>query len=140
MENSSVIRVLLVGDKLQFFFLCQQHLERNRCECEFAECEQAVWETLGQRRFDIVISLHSNRGTSSPSLAALLSGTPTTLFYALRLEVGCWWVPLLRLGEECFGAPALRPGEFASALEDVVKKIRTSSIETASREDQFKFR
>jgi hypothetical protein len=94
---------------------------------------------LGQRQFDIVLSLHTNRGTGSSSLAAPLSGTPTTLFYALRLEAGCWWVPLLRLGKECIGAPALPPSQFANALEDALKEIRTSSIETASCKGQFQF-
>ena len=127
MDDSSVIRVLLVGDSPQLFFVYQKHLERNGCECEFVESEHEAWEMLGQREFDIVLSLHANRGSNSPRLAVLLSGTQTTLFYALRLEVGCWWVPLLKLGEECFGAPALRPSEFANALEGVLKEIRTAS-------------
>ena len=127
MDDSSLIRVLLVGDSPQLFFLCQKHLERKGCECEFAECERAVWEMLGQRQFDLVLSLHTRRGSSSPGLAILLSGSPTTLFYALRVEVGCWWVPILRLGEECFGAPALRPSEFANALDEVLKEIRADA-------------
>src|ERR1700680_4488096 len=124
MDNSCVIRVLLVGDSPQLSFLCQKHLERNGCECEFAECDRGAWEMLGQRQFDLVLSLHTSRGTSAPSLAVLLRGSQTTLFHVLRLEVGCWWVPILRLGEECFGAPALRPSEFANALDEVLKEIR----------------
>ncbi len=133
MENSSMIRVLLVGDSPQLFFRHQKYLETNGCECEFAECERAAWEMLGQRQFDILLSLYTNRGTHSPSLAVLLSGTQTTLFYALRVGVGFWWVPLLRLGEECFGAPALRPGEFANALDEVLKEFRAPCVGTASR-------
>jgi hypothetical protein len=132
MDNSSLVRVLLVGDRPQLFFRHKRYLERNGCECEFAECERAASEMLGQRQFDIVLSLHTSRATNSPRLAVLLSGTPTTLFYALRLEVGCWWVPLLRLGEECFGTPALPPNEFANALDDVLMEIRAASTETAS--------
>jgi hypothetical protein len=122
-----MIRVLLVGDSPRLFFLYQKHLERNGCECEFAECERVAWDILGQSKFDLVLSMHTSRGTSRPSLAVLLSGSPTTLFYALRVEVGCWWVPLLRLGEECFGAPALRPSEFANALDDVLQEIRADA-------------
>lgn len=127
MDDSSMIRVLLVGDSPQLYFFYQKHLERNGCECEFAECERVAWEMLGQRQFDLVLSLHTSRGKCRPSLAVLLSGSPTTLFYALRVEVGCWWVPLLRLGEECFGAPALRPREFANALDEVLKEIRAAA-------------
>ncbi len=127
MDDSNMIRVLLVGDSPRLFFFYQKHLERNGCECEFAECERVVWEMLGQRQFDLVLSLHTSRGTGRPNLAVLLRGSPITLFYALRLEVGCWWVPLLRLGEECFGAPALRPSEFADALDEVLKEIRAAA-------------
>ena len=127
MDDTSMIRVLLVGDSPQSYFFHRKLLERNGCECEFAECERAVWEMLSQRQFDLVLSLHTSRGTRGPSLAVLLSGSPTTLFYALRVEVGYWWVPILRLGEECFGAPALRPSEFANALDEVVKEIRADA-------------
>jgi len=82
---------------------------------------------LGRRQFDLVLSLHPNRGASSPSLGVLLSGSQTTLFYALRVEVGYWWVPMLRLGEECFGAPVLRPGEFVKSLEELLKEIRADA-------------
>ena len=127
MDDTSVIRVLLVGDSPQFFFVHQKHLEKNGCECEFAECEQAAWEILGHRQFNLVLSLHPSRGAGSPSLGILLSGSPTTLFYALRVEVGYWWVPILRLGEECFGAPVLRPREFPDALSEVLKEIRAEA-------------
>ena len=127
MDDSSMIRVLLVGDSPQSFFIHQKHLECNGCECEFAECERTAWEMLGRRQFDLVLCLHSSRGTSSPSLGILLSGSTTTLFYALRVEVGHWWVPILRLGEECFGAPALRPIEFSTAINEVIEEIKAEA-------------
>jgi hypothetical protein len=127
MDESRRIKVLLIGDSPKLFFRCQKYLEWNGCECEFAECEKSVLNMLGQRNFDLVRSLHTSRGKSSPSLVELLSGLPTTLFYGLRVEVGYWWVPILRLGEECFGAPALRPGEFSSALNEVLKEIRAET-------------
>ena len=120
-----------MGDSPQLFFFCQKHLERNRCECEFAKCDRGARYALGQRQFDLVLNLHTSRGTSGTSLADLLRGSQTTLFHALRLEVVCWWVPLLKLGEECLGAPALRPSEFADALDEVLKEIRTSCGGTA---------
>jgi hypothetical protein len=133
MDDSSMIRVLLVGDSPQFFFLCQRHLERNGCECEFAGCERAVWETLDRRQFDLVLSLHATRGTSSPGLAVLLRGSPATLFYALRVEEGAWWVPILKWGEECFGMPPLRASEFADALDEILREIRADATWRATR-------
>ena len=133
MDNFSLVRVLLVGDRPQLFYRHQKYLERNGCECEFAECERAAWEMLGRRQFGIVLSLHTSRGSDCPSLAVLLIGTPTTLFYALRLEVGCSWVPLLRSGEDCSGVPGLSASEFANALDEVLKEIRAATVGTAYR-------
>ena len=127
MAESSIIKVYLIGDSPQLFFRCQKYLERNGCECEFAEREKSIWKILDQHQIDLVLSLHASRGTHRPSLVELLSGLPTTLFYGLRVEVGYWWVPILRLGEECFGAPALRPSEFSSALNEVLKEIRAEA-------------
>jgi hypothetical protein len=127
MDDTNMIRVLLVGDSPQWFYIHQKHLESNGCECEFAECERTAWEMLSDRQFDLVLCLHPSRGASSPSLGILLSGSPTTLFYALRVEVGHWWVPILRLGEECFGAPVVRPSEFANALGEVLMEIRAEA-------------
>jgi hypothetical protein len=130
MDESSMIKVLLIGDNPKLFFRCKKYLGRNGCECEFAVCEKSVWKMLDQRHFDLVLSLHASQGTRSRSLVELLSGLPTTVFYGLRVEVGYWWVPILRWGEECFGAPALRPGEFSSALNEVLKEIRAGAKST----------
>jgi hypothetical protein len=131
MDNSEIIKVLLIGDSPRLFYFCQKHLETNGCECEFADCDRTALERLGQRQFDLVLSLHTSRGSSGPNLAVLLRGSQTTLFQALRLEVGCWWVPLLRLGKECFGAAAVRPSEFANALDELLKEIKAACAGTA---------
>jgi hypothetical protein len=131
MDNFRKVRVLLIGDNPQLFFSCQKHLQRNGCECEFAESERAVWERLRQRQFDLVLSLHASRGSGGPSLVVLLRGSQTTLLHAMRLEVGCCWVPLLRLGQECYGNPVLCPSEFANVIDEVLKEIRAGYMKTA---------
>jgi hypothetical protein len=124
MDATVKVRVLLVADSPKMFSSCRRRLEVNGCHCEFAECEREVWNVLGQRQFDIVLSVHKGQSTRAESLGALLSGSRTTLFYALPVERGCWWVPILRVGEECFGAPSMRPTEFSSALDAVVEQIK----------------
>ena len=126
MNDAAKVRVLLVGDSPKVFVSCRRRLERDGCHCEFAECEREVWNVLGQRQFDIVLCVHKGRSTRTESLGAVLSGSRTTLFYALPVENGCWWVPILKAGEECFGAPALRPTEFGNALDEVLEQIKAS--------------
>jgi hypothetical protein len=124
MDETAKVRVLLVGDSPGIFSSWRRRLERNGCHCEFAECQREVWNVLRQRQFDIVLSLHRGAGTRTESLGAFLSGSLTTLFYALPVETGCWWVPVLKVGEECFSAPALRPSGFAKALDEVLEQIK----------------
>ncbi len=123
MNETAQFRVLLVGDSPEVFSSCRRRLEASGCHCEFAECERAVWNVLEQRQFDIVLSVRRRRSANTESLGALLSGSRTTLFYALPVEKSCWWVPILKVGEECLGAPALRPTEFANALDEVLEQI-----------------
>jgi hypothetical protein len=124
MNETAQIRVLLVGDGAEVFSSRRRRLEASGCHCEFAECEREVWNVLQQRQFHIVLSVHRGRSARTESLGALLSGSRTTLFYALPVEKGCWWVPILKVGEECFGAPALRPTEFAYVLDEVLGQIK----------------
>jgi hypothetical protein len=124
MNQTAQIRVLLVGSSPEVFSSCRRRLEASGCHCEFAECEREVWNVLQQRRFDTVLSVHRGLSARTESLGALLSGSRTTLFYALPVENGCWWVPILKVGEECFGASALRPTEFANALDEVLEQIK----------------
>src|ERR1700688_4738585 len=126
MNQTAQIRVLLVGNSPEVFYSCRRRLEARGCHCEFAECEREVWDVLQQRTFDIVLSVHRGRSARTESLGALLSGSRTTLFYALPVEKGCWWVPILKVGEECFGASALRPTEFSKVLFEVVEQIKAS--------------
>jgi hypothetical protein len=125
MDETNKVRVLLVGESPDVFSSCRRRLEASGCHCQFAECRREVWDVLEQRQFDIVLSVHKGGGASTESLGTLLSGSRSTLFYALPVERGCWWVPILRAGEECFGMPALRPTEFASALDELLEQIKT---------------
>ena len=67
---------------------------------------------MNRKQFDIVLSMRRLEGSSTDWLCAALSGSRTTLFYALPVEVGCWWVPILKVGRDRFGSPC-----FASSPE-----------------------
>ena len=123
----AVVWVLLAGDGPQVFSLSRGQLESKGCRCHCAKSQRGLEELLNQKQFDIVLTTHRIEGNSTDWLGAALSGSRATLFYALPVEVGCWWVPVLRVGAECFGAPALRPREFSDALDKLVEEIRGSS-------------
>jgi hypothetical protein len=132
LDEKGTVEVLLVGDGPQVFSLSRGQLESRGCRCHFAGSQRRLEELLNQKQFDIVLTIHRIEGSSTDWLGAALSGSRTTLFYALPVEVGCWWVPVLRVGSECFGDPALRPREFSDVLNEIVDEIRKTAAKTVS--------
>jgi hypothetical protein len=124
MDRAGNVAVLLVGDSPQAFSLCQQRLERKGCHCHRASSNHDLKALLTRKQFDIVLAIHPIERNTKNGLALLLSGSRITLFYALPVEEGCWWVPVLRIGDECIGEPALRPHEFSIVLDVIVKELK----------------
>lgn len=56
-------------------------------------------------------------------MMAMLAGSRVTMFHMLPVEESCWWLPVLRYGENCLGTPAFRPREFTYVLAEIVKGI-----------------
>ena len=126
MTCKGVVRVLLVGEEPCGFFLYRQLFERSDCQCHFAKSEREIAEMLIATEFDIVLSTHRISGGSIHQLVALLSGSRASMFYSLRVEEGYWWLPVLRLGKECLGTPALRGGEFVHVLDQLLMRIKST--------------
>ena len=125
MDGAGIIRVLLIGDSAQMFSLALRGLKEVGCECYFAESrEEMAWQ-LRHTQFDIVLSTRTLQGAGTGGLGGLLWGRRSSLFYALRVEGDCWWLPVLQRGQECFGRPALRTCEFMSALDDFIQANKT---------------
>lgn len=66
-------------------------------------------------------------------MISLLGRSNCHVFYAYPVENGCWWLPLMNDGQECLGAPALRPREFVGVLDQTLKEIRASHFATPTR-------
>jgi hypothetical protein len=69
--------------------------------------------------------LLSSDGTGFGLLRAL-AGLPVAAFLCLSVENGWFWLPAINGGNECFGLPALRPSEFANALEEMARSLGTA--------------
>ena len=54
-------------------------------------------------------------------LVAELIGSDSSVFYTFPVENGCWWLPALRRGQDCHGAPAFRRNEFPFELERILR-------------------
>jgi hypothetical protein len=126
--DAGVVKVLLVSETPHAFSSSQRRLEKNGCQCQFASSKCEVARLLVEEHFDIVLSTRNMRGGNTDSLRAMLAGSHASFFFALPVEEGCLWLPVLRNGKGCFGTPALRPSEFASELDKIVDEIRTDAM------------
>jgi hypothetical protein len=122
------VKVLVVDEKLQEACAYRRILGRNDCQCFFASSQKdvALMPELGT--VDIVLSSLKIPGKSIHWLIALLSGSRASAFYSLRLEESYWWVPVLKLGNECLGTAAFPPSGFASVFDQLVKEIRSKTM------------
>ena len=116
-------KALLIGEKPQGSSYLAKRLQRRGCECEIAVSYQEACLLLGAQSFDLVLSPFRLRDDSAFPLVGLLDGSTTTLFYSQPVEDGCWWLPALRHGQNCFGSSALRPSEFVAALDEAIEGI-----------------
>jgi hypothetical protein len=115
------VSILLVGESPHLFSFLQPPLEKIGCQCHFAESHQEVGKILSHTKLDIVLSLSTLQSLSE--MTAVLAGSRITMFHMLSVEERCWWLPVLRNGENCLGTPALRSTEFARVLAEIVKTI-----------------
>jgi len=122
------VKVLVVDEKLQEPCAYRRILERNDCQCFFASSQKDVAIMPDLLTFDIVLSSLKVPGKSIHWLIALLSGSRASAFYSLRLEESYWWVPVLKLGEECLGTPAFPPSGFAGVFDLLVEEIRSKTM------------
>ena len=115
--------VLLIGESPQGSWYLAKRLQGRGCECEFAVSYQEACSALMARGFDLVLSPMRLRDGSLFPLIGLLDGSGITLFYSHPVEDGCWWLPALRHGHNCFGSSALRPREFVATLDEAIEEI-----------------
>ncbi len=115
--------VLLVGQSFHNARALADRLHRWGLRCRLAVDMRAAFDLLSSRPVDLVLSsTHLSDGTGFGLLMAL-AGLPVTAFLCLPVENSCFWLPAIDGGKECLGLPALRPSEFASALEDMARRL-----------------
>jgi hypothetical protein len=118
---------LLIGENQRDRSPLRKFLARRSCTCQVATSEPAVRGLLGIQSFDLVLGPVRLHGDSLFSLIRRLDGSRTTLFFYQPVEDDCLWLPALRRGSNCWGAPALRSSEFVCLLDQIVTDIDFSS-------------
>jgi len=118
--SEAAIHALLVGRTHSTYL--RAYLERRGCLCAVASCAEEGTALFQVHRFRLILSMNLFR--QARRMAAHLEQTNCSVFCAVPVESGCWWVPILQDGRVCFGASALRPREFTSLLDRTLQEMR----------------
>ena len=108
--SQEAVRVLLLGETARASSHLLWHLEQRGCYCWIASSADQSIALYKKHRFPLILSTNPMR--QATQMISLLGRSNCTVFYAYPVENGCWWLPLMKDGQKCLGAPALRPSEF----------------------------
>src|SRR5712692_6737979 len=120
--------VLLVGKKMSGGSRLAERLQGLRCKYHITASYQEARKLLETRRFDVVLSETDLSNGNAYGLISAVTGSPTSLFFCLAVEDCYWWLPAVRQGRECLGAPALRPAEFAKILQETLFELTAEAV------------
>jgi hypothetical protein len=122
--NSEKLAVLLISESLASFSGIIRRLETGGCLCRVAASYPEARRMIQTGAFELVLSAIPPRQKALSLLTEALSASRANVFYVHLVEDSCWWLPALRDGLGCFGAPALRPAEFTRLLDQIVQEAR----------------
>jgi len=122
--SQEAVRVLLLGETAKASSHLLWHLEQRGCYCWFASSAEQSIALFKKHRFPLILSTNPMR--QATQMVSLLGQSNCSVFYAYPVETGCWWLPLMKDGQKCLGAPALRPREFIGVLDQMLKEIRVN--------------
>ena len=114
--------VLLVGRHGSLGKSILRSLNKLETELSFIVPQSITSEYVKNGGYEVVLLDSSVTTEQRRRLAAGLIGSNASIYYSFPVENGCWWLPLLRCGQDCHGAPAFRRSEFPLELERVLSE------------------
>lgn len=124
-------QVLLAGETTSDALVLAENLERWACDLHVATTFEEACALLTERPCDLVLSDIRLADGSAYPLVTMLVGSNATLFFFQPVREGCWWLPAVLRGEYRWGAPALRPAEFARTLERILDELTAKGAPAA---------
>jgi hypothetical protein len=126
--------ILLVGRNGSWATSVLKSLAKYGCEMSFVTPKAATSKYVRNGAYDLILLDSTVAAEQRRQLVAELVGSHSSVFYTFPVENGCWWLPTLRRGQGCHGAPAFRRSEFQLELERILQDQR----ETQPSVMQFK--
>jgi hypothetical protein len=113
--------VMLVGRSGSWSKSVLKSLEKFGTELLFVEPQLVTPEYIQASTYKLVLLDSTVPVEQRRQLASELVGSNVSMFYTFPVENDCWWLPTLRHGQGCHGAPAFRRNEFPYELERILR-------------------
>ncbi len=115
-------RTLLVGRDTSWGIPLLRSLVKFGSEFSFAPALRITAEFVRKGRYTLLLIDSTVPIGQRKQLVCGLVGSDASLFYAYPVENGCWWVPVLLSGEDCYGSPAFRTEQLLTELEHILQE------------------
>lgn len=114
------MKALLAESRASGMLQLRVLLERKGYECHVAGSLREVRAELANESFDLFVSPTRLHDGGACQTIPLLVGSSCTAFFALSVDEGCLWIPVVDRGRECLGSATLHPQEFRKVLERIL--------------------
>ncbi len=128
------VRVLMLGEKTMAPSLLLVRLVRSACHCSFAASADDAIKLFEEHKFHMVLS--TGPVQQAMRMLPVLARSDCTVFSAFPVENGCWWLPVMQMGQECLGTAAMRTAEFVNLLDETVARIQGSEASDDANEPE----
>lgn len=113
--------VLLVGRNGSWGTMMLKSFQKFDCELSLVTPQAVTADYVRDHAYSLILLDSSVPSNQRKQLASELIGSEASIFYTFPVENGCWWLPALRRGRDCHGAPAFRRNEFPLELERILR-------------------
>jgi hypothetical protein len=113
--------VLLVGRNGSWGATVLKSFEKFGSALSYVAPQTVTTEYVRSGAFQLILLDSTVSTDQRRQLATELAGSNVSIFYTFPVENGCWWLPALRCGLDCHGAPAFRRNEFPQELERILQ-------------------
>ncbi len=113
--------VLLIGRSISWGVVALKYLAKFDGKLSFGSPENVTCRLTSNSEFKLILLDASVTAEQRRAITSELAGTGADVYYSFPVENGCWWLPAMRDGQDCHGAPAFRRHEFAMELERILR-------------------
>jgi hypothetical protein len=109
-------QILMVGQNSSWGGRLQSALEQIGCDFSFVPSLRATPEYVRKGAYPLLLLDSTVPTERRKKLCASLMGSRISIYQLFPVENGCWWLPVLVSGEECFGSPGFRTKELLAEI------------------------